>query len=113
VITAIIIRALLATGVMACALTVIGLLRAPNVYQRLHYSAVAATVGIVAIVAALLVREGGSQLGIKAILTGIVVILMNPVLAHATARAFRIHEQGQWPPKAEERVPVIRGEGPL
>jgi monovalent cation/proton antiporter MnhG/PhaG subunit len=113
VIAAVAIRALLAIGAAACAFTVIGLLRARGAYQRLHYSSVSATVGIAAIIAALLVREGGSQLGIKSILAGIVVVLMNPVLAHATARAFRIHEHGQWPPKPEERVPVVRGEGPL
>lgn len=109
----IVIRILLGLGLGACVLTAIGLAVAPNVYQRLHFMAAAGTVGVIAIVAAILVRESVSQIGIKAILTGIALIIMNPVLAHATARACRIHNRGQWPPKPDERVPVARGEGPL
>jgi multicomponent Na+:H+ antiporter subunit G len=108
VIAAMAIRTLLALGVAACAFTAIGIWAAPNVYQRLHYVAVAATLGIAAIVTALVVREGVSQLGIKAMLTGIVVILMNPVLSHATARAYRIHRHGRWTPEGNERVPMAR-----
>lgn len=109
----IVVRILLGLGVAACALTAIGLWLAPNVYQRLHFMAAAGTIGVISIVAAIVVRESVSQLGIKAILTGVALVLMNPVLAHATARACRIHEHGQWPAQPEERIPVVRGEGPL
>jgi monovalent cation/proton antiporter MnhG/PhaG subunit len=103
---------LLAIGTLAVVFSVIGILAAPNPYQRLHYMGPAATAGVVTIVAAIVVRESVSQLGVKAILTGGFLFVMNPLLAHATARALRAHEHGQWQPKPEENIPVAGAEEP-
>ena len=96
--------ALLGLGVFASALTAYGVLVARNFYQRLHAMGIAATVGVTAIVAAIVVRESLSQAGIKAILTGLVLLFMNPILTHATALAARIHERGDWRPGEDEEV---------
>ena len=56
------------------------------------------------IAAAVVVREGLSQAGIKAILIAAVVFFMNPILSHATIRAARIRRLGRWLPSPEERV---------
>ncbi len=90
------IAVLLAIGVAAVLLTSIGMVVCRNVYRRLHYLAPAATVGVAAVAAAMVLREGLSQAGIKALLTGGVLFVMNPILTHATARAARVHERGKW-----------------
>ena len=96
--------ALLGLGVLAAALTSFGLLAARNVYQRLHAMGIAATVGVIAIVAAIVVQESWSQAGVKAMLTGLTLLFMNPILTHATALAARIHERGDWRPGKDEEV---------
>ena len=88
--------ALLAIGFAAVALTSVGMMVCRNAYRRMHYLAPAATVGVVAVAAAMVAREGLNQAGIKAILTAGVLFVMNPILTHATARAARIHERGKW-----------------
>jgi len=87
---------LLAIGVAAVLLTAAGVVLSRNVYQRLHYLAPASTVGVICVALAILVHEGFSQAGVKAIITALILFVMNPVLTHATARAARVHERGHW-----------------
>lgn len=87
---------LLAVAFAAVLLTSIGVLVSRNVYRRLHYLAPAATVGVVAVAAAVLAREGFDQAGIKALVAAAILFVMNPVLTHATARAARVHQRGRW-----------------
>jgi monovalent cation/proton antiporter MnhG/PhaG subunit len=87
---------LLAVACASVVLTALGVLFSRNVYERLHYLAPAATVGVVAVAAAVVTREGVQQAGIKAVLAAVVLFLMNPILTHATARAARVHQQGYW-----------------
>jgi monovalent cation/proton antiporter MnhG/PhaG subunit len=92
---------LLGIAVAAVLLSAIGVLVSRNVYQRLHYLAPAATVGVAATAAAIVVQEGLDQAGIKAVVTGALLFVVNPILTHATARAARVHQRGRW----EEDVP--------
>lgn len=87
---------LLAGACLAVLLTVIGLVAARDVYERLHFLAPAATIGVVCVTAAVVVQEGFGEAGIKAILAGAVLFIMNPILTHATARAARVKERGYW-----------------
>jgi multisubunit Na+/H+ antiporter MnhG subunit len=57
----------------------------------------------VAIAAAMVLEERLSAAGIKAVLIALVLVGTNPVLGHATARAARIREHGQWMVRDEER----------
>ncbi len=85
--------------VVACAavlLTALGVGLSRSVYQALHFLAPTATVGVAAVVLAVILREGFGAAGIKAILAGAILFLMNPVLTHATARAARVHQRGHW-----------------
>lgn len=93
------VAALLAAASFAVLLTVIGLLAARDVYERLHFLAPAATIGVVCVTTAVVVQEGFQQAGIKAILAGAVLFIMNPILTHATARAARVKERGYWQEK--------------
>ncbi len=87
---------LLAIGCAAVLLTAVGVLVSRNVYQRLHYLAPAATVGVVAIAAAVVLREPLGQAGIKAVIAAVILLVVNPILTHATARAARVHQRGHW-----------------
>lgn len=90
------IPALLAVAVASVLLTAAGLLARGSVYRRLHFLAPAATVGVVAVAAAIVWQEGLREAGVKAIVSGLVLFIMNPILTHATARAARVHERGRW-----------------
>jgi multicomponent Na+:H+ antiporter subunit G len=87
---------LLVLASLSVLLTVIGVLAARNVYERLHFLAPAATVGVVCVTLAVLLAEGFDQIGIKALIAGSVVFIMNPILTHATARAARVQDRGYW-----------------
>ena len=96
------VAALLAVGVgieLACC---VGVLVMRNLYDKLHYTAPATTVGSLAIAAAIVVQESFTQAGIKAILVFAIMLVTNPVLTHATARAARVRELGHWQPGPAE-----------
>ena len=93
---------LLGIGVVSELLCVLGLLLMRNALARLHYSMAATSVGLIAIVAAVVVHESFKQAGINALVVGGVLFLLNPVLANATARAIRRRELGQIAIRAED-----------
>ena len=90
------VAALLALGVAVTWLSCLGVLLMRDPYDRLHYTAPASALAPVLIAAAVVVTEGLSAAGIKALLIALVLVGTNPVLGHATARAARIREHGQW-----------------
>ena len=92
--TTVVIGVLLGAGVAVELLCCVGLLRMNNVFDRLHYLGPAATVGPALITAAVLVRHSSAQACIKAVLLFLMLLVINPVLTHATARAARIREVG-------------------
>ncbi|HZQ56200.1 MAG TPA: monovalent cation/H(+) antiporter subunit G [Bryobacteraceae bacterium] len=97
---------LLGIGLLAFLFTAVGLLASNDVYVQIQFLSPGAVVGAVAICAAVLVKEGFSQGGMKAIAIAVLLLLANPVLSHATARAARIRRKGQWPPTAAEAIPM-------
>ena len=103
------IEILLAVAVIVAMASCIGMAVMRDPYQRLHYLSPASCISPVLIMMAVLLHEGLKQAGIKAILIAAMAFVMNAVLSHATARAFRIRQLGQLLPQAEEpgAVPVI------
>ncbi|MGC2657402.1 MAG: monovalent cation/H(+) antiporter subunit G [Bryobacteraceae bacterium] len=99
---------LLAVGVLCFAMTSIGLLVSKDLYDQIHYLAPGSIVGSIAVVLAVLVLEGLSQSGAKAILIASLLLFSNPVLSHATARAARVRRNQQVLPKPGENVPVAK-----
>ena len=87
--------ALLAAGCSLQVLAVVGLVAMRDVYDRLHYVALSG-LGVLLIALAIVVRESFSLIGDKALLTGLLVLLLGPVLVHTTARSVRIREHGDW-----------------
>lgn len=77
--------ALVVAGVVVLAFACLGVLVMPGALARLHYVSVS-TLGAVLVVAAVLVRDGASLIGVKAVLVGAFLLATAPVLAHVTAR---------------------------
>jgi monovalent cation/proton antiporter MnhG/PhaG subunit len=94
---------LLAFGVGVTLLSCLGVLVMRDPYDRLHYTGPAAVLAPVAIAAAVVLEEQLSAAGIKALLVALVLVATNPVLGHATARAARIRQFGEWRVREEER----------
>ncbi len=98
--TAVVEAVLLAVGVFACACAALGVLVMPTTYARLHYVGLVTTIGAAACGAAVAVAEGIWPSGAKALLVAFVMIVMGPVVTHATARAARAqYEDGAGVPE--------------
>jgi multisubunit Na+/H+ antiporter MnhG subunit len=109
-ISAIAIWVLLAIAMASFLLTAIGLLVSRNIYNRIQFTYPAGTIGVAAIVAAVVVRKSISQAGIKAILIGLVLFWGSATLSHAIARATRVRSTGNWKPAPSEKVETVAGD---
>jgi multicomponent Na+:H+ antiporter subunit G len=87
---------LLWLGVALELLCCVGVLVMRGVYSRLHFSAPAG-LGAIAIALAVLIRQGFSLIGDKALLVAFVLLLAAPVVSHATARAAWIRYRAEEP----------------
>ena len=94
---------LLLVGVAVTLLSCLGVLLMRDAFDRLHYTTPAATIAPVTIAAAVVLEERLSAAGIKAVLIALVLVVTNPVLGHATARAARIRQFGEWTVREEDR----------
>jgi monovalent cation/proton antiporter MnhG/PhaG subunit len=103
------VAALLVVGVGVTLAACVGVLVMRDAYDRLHYTAPATTIAPLAIAAAIVLEEQFSAAGIKALLVALALLVTNPVLTHATARAARIRQLGEWTVQEGEHV---KGERP-
>ena len=78
---------------------VVGMWRMPEPMQALHYISLPGSVGVAALTAAVFAETGMSSEAWKMLLIAIVMLGINSVVTHATARAFRTRELGHWQPK--------------
>jgi monovalent cation/proton antiporter MnhG/PhaG subunit len=76
-------------------LALVGMLAMRDVYDRLHYVGVAGF-GALLVGVAILVRESFSLIGDKALLVGVMLVVVGPVVAQTTARSFLIRDRGDW-----------------
>lgn len=86
---------LLAAGVLSFVFTSTGLLLRKDVYDQIHFLAPGSIIGSLCFAGAVMLNEGLSQSGVKAFLIALLLLLSNPVLSHAIARAARIRRHGQ------------------
>jgi multisubunit Na+/H+ antiporter MnhG subunit len=87
--------ALLVVGVGVEIVAVIGVCVMRDVYDRLHYVGLAGF-GALLVGVSVLVHEGFSLIGNKALAAGAFLALFGPVLVHATARSMRTRQLGDW-----------------
>jgi multicomponent Na+:H+ antiporter subunit G len=74
-------------GILFVFVGMVGLLRLPDVYNRLHATTKIATLGTFGVMLAIAIKAGFSTMGLKAITVGIFLLLTAPVVAHMVARA--------------------------
>ena len=84
----------------------VGILVMRDVYQKLHYVTPAAVMAPLAVALAVLVEAGWSINTMQTWLTLAFVIVSAPYLTHATARAARIRDAGDWRAVAGDRRPA-------
>ena len=77
-----------------------GILAMRDAYQRLHYVAPIAVVAPVIVALAVLVQSGWTENSGETWLALLFMVIGGPFLAHATIRAARIREKGDWRPAA-------------
>jgi multisubunit Na+/H+ antiporter MnhG subunit len=92
---------LLIAGAVLELFAVLGLVVMRDVFDRLHYVALAGY-GALMIGVSVLVRESFSLIGDKALLTGALLVAIGPLLVHTTARSLRTRERGDWKPDSSE-----------
>lgn len=92
---------LLIVGVGLEVVAVIGVTVMRDVFDRLHYVGLAGY-GALLVGVSILCAESFSLIGDKALLTGALLVLIGPVLVHATARSMRIRMRGQWSDAIED-----------
>lgn len=80
--------ALCVVGVFFSLSGAIGILRMPDVYTRIQCSSKTITAGAVPLLAGLAVAKGPlTEYGSRALLVAVLLLLVNPIAAHALARA--------------------------
>jgi multicomponent Na+:H+ antiporter subunit G len=100
---------LLIGGCSLQVLAVLGLVVMRDVYDRLHFVGLAGY-GALLVAVGIVVRESFSLIGDKALLTAGVLVILGPLLTHATARSLRIRERGDWRADPGERAEEGTGE---
>jgi multicomponent Na+:H+ antiporter subunit G len=87
---------LLGLAVLVVAASALGIAIMPNAYARLHYITPAAVVAPVLVVLAVLVTEGLDENTGETVVALVFMIAAAPFLSHATIRAIRVREAGDW-----------------
>jgi monovalent cation/proton antiporter MnhG/PhaG subunit len=104
------IEGLLALSVLIAWVSVLGMLRMRDPYQRMHYISPPASLSAIFIVVAIFLQRGLKPESFKALFTAVVLIAMNTFVTHAASRAFRISEVKNWNPRKGEEVPLKSGD---
>jgi multicomponent Na+:H+ antiporter subunit G len=93
---AVVVDVLLAAAVLVVLISSVGILAMPDVYQKIHYVTPASMVAPVLVGLAVLVQSGWSVNSSLTWLAVLFLVVASPFLSHATMRAARIRETGDW-----------------
>ena len=74
-------------GLIFLCLGMIGLLRLPDVYNRLHATTKVATLGALGVLASIIIQEGYTPMGVKALTVAIFIMLTAPISGHMIGKA--------------------------
>ena len=100
--------ALLGITVLSCWIGVVGMLRMREPMQAMHYLGLPASIGVIALTGAVLSQTGLSSTALKTALIAVVLLAINSVVAHATARAFRARQLGHWEPRDGDPIEFVQ-----
>ena len=99
---------LLGVVVLSCWVGTLGMWRMRDATQALHFITIPAAVGTVALTIAVFVATGSSSAAWKTCLITIIMIALNSVGMHASARAFRARKLGHWEPRDGDPFEWVR-----
>lgn len=102
--------ALLAAVPAACWIGVLGMWRMKEPMQALHYLSLPATAGALLLAVAVLVDRGIGETFWKTLLIAAILLGINSVVTHATARAFRARQLGHWEPLDGDPMETVHRE---
>jgi monovalent cation/proton antiporter MnhG/PhaG subunit len=95
-VTSVAVVVLLVIAGLTAVISVTGVALMPGTYNRLHYLAPVSVVGSAAVAVAVILREELNTRGIKVLIVFAVLAALNPLIIHATARAGRVRQHGDW-----------------
>ena len=95
---AIVADVLLGLAVLLVLVSSAGILVMRDTYQKLHFLTPLALIAPLTVGLAVLVRSGWSENSAETWLALLFVVIGGPFLTHATIRAARIREKGDWRP---------------
>jgi multisubunit Na+/H+ antiporter MnhG subunit len=104
---------LLVLAVLTVAAAAIGVAVMPDAYAKLHYVTPAAVVAPVLVALAILVTEGLDENTGETVLALVIMVAVAPFLSHATIRAIRVRQEGDWrgrPQDAHDAADEVTGE---
>ena len=87
----------------------VGVLVMRGAYDKLHFVTPAALVAPVLVTLAVLVYAGFSAVTTETLLALLFMVIAGPFLTHATIRAARVRETGDWRPGRHGGTPSGRG----
>ena len=97
-------------GLFSSVTGAVGVLRMPDVYTRIQCSSKTVTTGVIPVLVAVVIQEGVvSVYGSRALLVTALLLLLNPAVSHALARAAYRTQIPMWPgavrdePRQEDR----------
>lgn len=103
---------IIGVGVVFDAFGCLGLLRLPDVYNRLQAGTKCVTFGTCGILLGIFVMHGFSNLGMKALVGIPFLLLTSPVAAHALARGAHIFGVELWGKSVVDHYKKDRGDKP-
>jgi multisubunit Na+/H+ antiporter MnhG subunit len=97
---------LLGLAVLIVAGASVGVLVMRDAYQKLHFVTPAALVAPVLVALAVLAQVGVYENAGETFLALLFMIIAGPLLSHATMRAIRVREKGDWRPDRSGKAPA-------
>ena len=94
---------LLGLAVLTVAAAALGVAVMPDAYSRLHYITPAVVVAPVFVTLAIFVQEGLDANTGETIVALFFMLVAAPYLSHATIRAMRVRERGDWRQPHEQK----------
>lgn len=81
----------LVIGLLFLCLGMLGLLRLPDVYNRLHATTKVATLGALGVLLSIIIQEGYTPMGVKAFTVAMFILLTAPISGHMIGKAAYSH----------------------
>lgn len=97
---------LLGLAVLIVLASSVGVLVMRDAYQKLHFVTPAGLVAPALVALAVMVQHGAYEMTGEAFLALFFMILAGPFLSHATIRAIRVREMGDWRPERSGKTPA-------